>query len=225
MAGTEQDNQRVRVDGKFFRLGEAKFFIKGVSYGPFPGNGNGEPFPERDRTKADFEQLRELGANTLRVYHVPPRWLLDLAGEYGLRFLIDIPWWKTGCFLDGDGHRENARRAVREAVRAGAGHAAVLAYSLVNEIAPDVVRWHGAKAVGAFIDELVIEAKRIDPQCLVTFGNYPPTEYLSARLVDFVCFNIYLHDEKRFAEYLTHIQMLADAKPLVVGELGMDSTR
>jgi len=225
MAGTDNDNQRVRVDGKFFRLGEGKFFVKGATYGPFPENAKGEPFPEPDKVKADFELLAELGANTLRVYHLPPKWLLDLAAECGLRFLIDIPWWKTGCFLDGDGHRENARRAVREAVKAGAGHAAVFAFSLVNEIGPDVVRWHGARSVGAFIDELVLEAKRVDPACLVTFGNFPPTEYLSARLIDFVCFNIYLHDEERFAAYLSHLQMLADAKPLVVGELGMDSTR
>jgi glycosyltransferase involved in cell wall biosynthesis len=225
MAGDVKDNARVRVDGKFFRLGEQKFFVKGVTYGPFPENGKGEPFPEPARVKADLDQLTELGANTLRTYHVPPKWLLDLAAERGFRFLIDIPWWNTGCFLDGDGHRENARRAVREAVKAGAGHPAVLAYSLVNEPAPDVVRWHGARAIGEFIDELVAVAKREDPHCLVTFGNYPPTEYLSARRIDFICFNVYLHDEKRFARYLSHLQMLADHKPLIIGELGIDSLR
>ncbi len=27
--------ERVRLDGKFFRLGDRKFWVKGVTYGPF----------------------------------------------------------------------------------------------------------------------------------------------------------------------------------------------
>jgi hypothetical protein len=43
--------------------------------------------------------------------------------------------------------------------------------------------------------------------------------------VDFVCFNVYLHDPKQFAGYLARLQTLADAKPLILGEFGMDSIR
>jgi GT2 family glycosyltransferase len=222
MTGGPEKQPRVTVDGKFFRLGDAKFYVKGVTYGPFAGAEDG-PFPENSRARSDFALIKELGANTLRVYHVPPKRLLDLADEHGLKFLIDVPWWKTGCFLDGVGHRENARLAVREAVEACDGHPAVFAFSLVNEIAPDVVRWHGAKLIGTFIDELARVAKAADPGCLVTFGNYPPTEYVSARQVDFVCFNVYLHAEKAFSSYLSHLQMLADTRPLIIGEIGMDS--
>ena len=75
---------RVRVDGKFFRLGSAKFFPKGVTYGPFAPNAAGERYASREQTIGDFTQIRELGANTLRVYHVPPHWFLDLAQEHGL---------------------------------------------------------------------------------------------------------------------------------------------
>jgi len=32
---------RVVVDGKFFRLGGKKFYLKGVSYGPFAPDGSG----------------------------------------------------------------------------------------------------------------------------------------------------------------------------------------
>ena len=35
---------RVRVDGKFFRLGDRKFHVKGITYGPFAPNANGEMF-------------------------------------------------------------------------------------------------------------------------------------------------------------------------------------
>lgn len=225
MAEGAEDRSRVRVDGKFFRVGEEKYFVKGVTYGPFPPNAKGKPFPEAERVKTDLAQLKELGANTLRVYQVPPKWLLELGWDHGFRLLIDIPWWKTGCFLDGEGHRNNARKAVRKAVEDCGGHPAVLAFSLVNEIAPDVVRWQGAEATGRFIDELAGLAKAADPGCLVTFANYPPTEYLAGRDIDFVCFNVYLHDRRPFADYLSHLQMIANDKPLVIGELGMDSVR
>jgi GT2 family glycosyltransferase len=216
---------RVTVDGKFFRLGGKKLCLKGVSYGPFAPNGADGAFASREQTARDFAQIRELGANLVRVYHVPPRWLLDLAEELGLKALIDIPWSKHLCFLDSPKLKTEAREAVREAVRACANHPAVFAYSIANEIAPDIVRWSGARAIADFMDELVAEAKRIDPDCLCTFTNYPPTEFLRPQSLDFLCFNVYLHQRVAFKNYLARLQMIADTKPLVLGEFGIDSSR
>ena len=223
MAEDKPKSQRVRVDGKFFRLGESKFHLKGVTYGPFKPNADGDPVPSRKQAGRDFDQIIELGANTLRVYHVPPKWLLDAAEAKGLKLLIDVPWWKTGCFLDSRDMRRQAREAVRNAAEKCKGHPAVLAFSVVNEIAPDVVRWHGAKLVSEFIDSLAAIARAVDPGCLVTFGNFPPTEYLAPREIDFVCFNVYLHEQKPFEGYLARLQSLANEKPLVLGEIGYDS--
>ena len=47
---------RVRVDGKFFRLGEQKFYPKGVTYGPFAPNSDGDFFASREQTVKDFQQ-------------------------------------------------------------------------------------------------------------------------------------------------------------------------
>src|SRR5438045_828500 len=58
----EPVTNRVRRDGKFFRLGAEKFYIKGLTYGPFAPGRDG-PFPDRQRVRADFAQIRELGAN------------------------------------------------------------------------------------------------------------------------------------------------------------------
>ena len=218
---------QVRVDGKFFRAGDEKFHVKGVTYGPFaPHDGRGgPPFASPARTATDFALLRELGANLLRVYHVPPRWLLDLAAQHGLRLLIDIPWTKNRCFLDSGSAMQEARTAVREAARAGAAHPAVFAFSVVNEIPADIVRWSGAREMAAFIDELIDIAKSVDPACLCTFANYPPTEFLRPRNVDFLCFNVYLHHRRPFENYLARLQMQAESKPLVLGEFGFDSQR
>src|SRR5579883_1695312 len=216
---------RVTVDGKFFRIGEKKFYLKGVSYGPFePRSGEGT-FAPPAQTALDFAQIRELGANLIRVYYVPPRWFLDLAADYGLKVLVDIPWNKHLCFLDSEAQNQAAREAVRQAAKTCAGHPALFAYSVANEIPPDVVRWSGASAVAEFIDELVAEAKALDPDCLCTFTNFPPTEFLRPQSLDFLCFNVYLHNQQPFKNYLARLQMIADTKPLMLGEFGIDSLR
>src|SRR5882724_8017 len=178
MVAPVSTSARVMADGKFFRLGGKKFYLKGVSYGPFAPGREAEHFAPPEQTARDFAQIRELGANLIRVYYVPPRWFLDLAGKQGLKVLVDIPWSKHLCFLDSEAQRAEAREAVRQAARTCAGHPALFAYSVANEIAPDVARWSGARAVSEFIDELVAEAKALDTDCLCTFTNYPPTEFL-----------------------------------------------
>jgi len=225
MADLFAKRPRVSVDGKFFRRGAEKLFLKGVSYGPFPPSKEDQPFPAPEQTATDFALIKELGANLLRIYHVPPRWFLDLAAENDLLLLINIPWNQHLVFLDDPVRRADARQAVCHAVLACAHHPAVFAYSVANEIQPDVVRWSGAAKVADFIDELVSEAKRIDPECLCTYSNFPSTEYLQPQSVDFLSFNVYLHQPAAFRGYLARLQMLADAKPLVLGEFGMDSRR
>jgi len=222
---TTATSARVRVDGKFFRLGDKKFLPKGVTYGPFAPNSAGEHFASRDQTKLDLAQIREMGANLVRVYYVPPAWFLDLAQEHGLKVLVDVPWRKDRCFLDSDNLRAEAKAAVRDAAALCARHPAVFALSVVNEIASDIVRWSGARRVAEFIEELIREAKAIDPECLCTFGNFPPTEFLRPQNVDFHCFNVYLHQRRAYENYLARLQMIADTKPLIIGETGIDSGR
>jgi len=225
MAGSSKSSDRVSVDGKFFRLGADKFHARGITYGPFAPNAQGEMFASPEQTARDLQQINELGANVVRLYHVPPRWFLDLAAEHGIKVLIDIPWAKHLCFLDAPQSMRAARGAVRDAVRATLGHPAVFAYSVVNEISAEIVRWSGVRRVQKFIDALVAEAKQIDPDCLCTFSSFPPTEFLQSESIDFVCFNVYLHQPKPYAAYLDRLQTLAGEKPLVLGEFGMDSLR
>ena len=224
MASAASPRPRVVVDGKFFRLGEKKFYVKGVAYGPLTPDAQGSTFASPRQTRLDLAQILELGANLLRVYEEPPRWFLDAAEEHRLKVLVDVPWNKHLCF-DSEKRRGEARETVRRVVDAGAAHPAVFGYSVANEIPPDIVRWAGPRAVAEFIDELIGEAKEADPECLCTFTNFPSTEFLRPQNPDFVCFNVYLHQERPFHDYLARLQMLADSKPLVLGEFGMDSLR
>jgi hypothetical protein len=216
---------RVVVDGKFFRRGGKKFHVKGVTYGPFAPDEHGETFGSAQQAAKDLKRIVELGANTLRVYYVPPRWFLDLVAEHGLCVFVDIPWPKHLCFLDRKELQDEARRAVREAVASCAGHPAVFAFSVVNEVPSEVARWSGPKRVERFIEELVDMARAIDPGCLFTFASYPPTEFLRPQNIDFVCFNVYLHARPSFEAYLARLQTLVADRPLMLGELGMDSWR
>lgn len=224
MAVAGSSRPRVVVDGKFFRLGEQKFYIKGIAYGPLPPNAQGLHFASPEQTIQDLDQIRELGANVVRVYYIPPRWLLDMAAERELKVLVDIPWNKHLSF-DSTARRAEAREAVRQAVTSCSRHPAIFAFSIANEIPPDIIRWAGPKAAENFIDELVFEARRADPECLFTYSNFPPTEFLRPSAVDFVTFNVYLHKETAFKNYLARLQMAADGKPLVLGEFGIDSLR
>jgi glycosyltransferase involved in cell wall biosynthesis len=214
---------RVRRDGKFFRLGNEKFYVKGVTYGPFERGSHGEPLPERDQVARDFTQILDLGANVIRVYHTPPRWFMDMAQEAGLKIFIDVAWPKNLTFVGDRDATAQAHVAVREAARTCGKHPAIFAISVVNEVPPDIVRFVGRQKVEQFIDDLVDIAKAEAPECLITFASFPTTEYLQPRNVDFICFNVYLHHEQTFRNYLARLQNIAGDKPLMLGEYGIDT--
>ena len=216
---------RVRRDGKFFRLGDEKFYVKGLTYGPFAPNKEGICLPDPEQAGKDFELIGELGANCLRIYHLPPQWFLDLAQERGLKIFLDVSWPKNLNFVGDPEMTEEARSAVRQAAQACGNHPAVFAISVVNEIPPDIVRFAGAKKIEEFVDELVCIGRQEAPHCLFTFANFPTTEYLRPRKLDFVCFNVYLHDEKAFRNYMARLQMIAGELPLMLGEYGIDTFR
>ena len=106
---------RVRVHGKLFARGEERMRFRGLTYGPFAPNRDGQPFPTRKRVCDDLARMQALGANSIRIYHVPPEWLLDLVDERGMTIFMDIPWPTHVCFLQSRRAQADARRSVRHA--------------------------------------------------------------------------------------------------------------
>ena len=215
----------IRVSGKFFFAGDEKFFVKGVTYGPFPVGSHGKQFPECDVVVRDFRMMAEMGATVVRLFTVPPVWLLDRAAEAGLRVLVGLPWSQHIAFLDNRKIQSEILRNVGGAVHGLGRHPAIFAYLIGNEIPPDMVRWHGAQRVRAFLIKLMQMVKAADPARLVSYANFPSTEYLTVDFTDFVCFNVYLHDESAFRRYISRLQNLAVDRPLVLTEFGIDSFR
>ncbi len=221
----DQASERFVARGKFFFRGADKFFLRSITYGPFAPAEDGTQFPRPQLVQRDFALMRELGANAIRTFTVPPQWLLDLALEYDIAVVVGLPWAEHVCFLEDASVVDQVRAVVRDGVERCQRHPAIFAFLVGNEIPPDVVRWLGAERVKQFIVELAELVKSIDPHALVSYANFPPTEYLDLDELDFVCFNVYLHREPEFRRYLLRLQSLAGDKPLVLTEFGVDSFR
>ena len=76
-------------------------------------------------------------------------------------------------------------------------HPAALMFAVGNEIPPAIVRWHGTARVERFLRDLHDACKQAAPSSLITYVNFPPTEYLDLDCFDVHSFNVYLHRESR----------------------------
>jgi GT2 family glycosyltransferase len=199
--------------------------VRGVTYGTFRPDGDGLPFPDPIAVETDFSRMRENGINAVRTYSVPPRWFLDLAADHGLLVMVGLPWEQHVAFLEDRARRNSIERRVREGVAACAGHPAVLAYALGNEISASIVRWYGRQRVERFLERLQRAGRAEDPQGLFTYVNFPSTEYLQLPFLDLVTFNVYLEQEEKLEAYAARLQNIAGDRPLVLAELGLDSRR
>jgi glycosyltransferase involved in cell wall biosynthesis len=216
---------RPEARGKFLYAGDEKLYVRGVTYGTFAPGLDGSDYPRPAVVAADFSRMRENGINAVRTYTCPPRWLLDLAAEHGLRVMVGLAWEQHVAFLEERARRSAIERRVQAGVEASAGHPAILCYSIGNEIPASIVRWYGRRPVERFLERLYRAARAEDPGALFTYANYPSTEYLHLPFLDLVCFNVYLEQEERLESYLGRLQNLAGDRPLVLAELGLDSRR
>ena len=203
---------RPRVAGKFIHVGDRPLQIRGVAYGPFRPREDGTEYPTPEKVAADFDRMAGYGFNVVRTYTVPPLWLLDAAQQRGLHVMVGLPWEQHIAFLD-DPHRARAIvTAVRAGVRRCAGHPAVLCYAIGNEIPASIVRWHGARNIERYLGRLYDAVKDEDPESLVTYANYPTSEYLELPFLDVICFNVYLEAQGQFDSYLARLQTITETR-------------
>ena len=222
---TTTKDSRIRPAAKFFLEGDKKFFVKGVTYGPFKPDAEGNYLGRPEQVDADLALMRQAGLNVVRIYHAPPPWFLDRCTNAGMRVLVTLPWEKHIEFLRERSTRKQIAAAVRTTVSKYPGHPAILGYLVGNEISSTMARWLGARRVIEFVEELIRIGRAIDPDALFSYATYPPTEYLLPQNADFCCFNVYLHNQRDFEGYLLRLQNLTGEHPLILGEFGMDTIR
>src|SRR6516165_534885 len=170
--------ERPQAAGKFLFVGGEKFWVRGVTYGTFQPDLLGLQFPSPDVVNRDFAAIGRAGLNAVRVYTPPPLWLLTLAASHGLRVMIGLPWEQHVSFLDDPADRARIVDEMRASIRQYAGHPAVLCYAVGNEIPASVVRWYGRRRIESFLRQLCEMVRVEDPGALVTYVNFPTTEYL-----------------------------------------------
>ena len=146
---------RLSAQGKFLFLGAEKLYVRGVTYGTFRPDDEGNEFPGAERVEADFAQMVANGINAVRTYTVPPRWLLDLAQEYRLRLMVGLAAERYVGYLTDRKGAPDITDIIRRGVSACAGHPAVLCYAVGNEIPASVVRWLGPSGSVVFSSAFV----------------------------------------------------------------------
>ena len=87
------------VRGKFLEVDGEKLWIRGVTYGPFGPAGTQREYGSAEQVERDFRRMADNGLNAVRLYTVPPRWLLDLAHRHGLWVMVGIAWEQHVTFL------------------------------------------------------------------------------------------------------------------------------
>ncbi|MHC4268186.1 MAG: glycosyltransferase [Planctomycetota bacterium] len=218
-------SMRPKVRGKFIYIADEKYWIRGVTYGTFCPNEEGNQFPDAKTVDRDFSAIAENNMNTVRTYTVPPLWLLDIAQKHGLRVMVGIPWEQHITFLDNRKIVKSIKDRMSKAVKSLEKHPAVLCYTIGNEIPASIVRWYGRLRIEKFLKCLYKIAKSEDPEALVTYVNFPTTEFLQLPFLDFISFNVYLESQEMLEAYLARLQNISEELPLVMAEIGLDSRR
>ncbi|MBI2953626.1 MAG: glycosyltransferase [Chloroflexi bacterium] len=234
MSGPETANRslvmwgvRPRVQGKFIFLGDSKFYVRGVTYGAFRPGPDGREYSDEEVVERDLALMAANGVNCVRIPHtVPPRSLLDAAQQQGIRVMVGLSAEEyVGFLIDKKKSIQDVQQIARAKINACAGHPAILCYAVGNEIPAPIVRWLGRRWVESYIEKLCWTVRDEDPSAIVTYVNYPTTEYLQLPFLDLVCFNVYLESQNRLEAYLARLQNIAGDRPLVISEIGLDSLR
>src|SRR5438876_3353530 len=218
--------RRPAIQGKFLVAGDRKVYVRGVTYGAFRPDADGNEYRDLDTIERDFALMVANGFNAVRIPHtMPPRSLLDAAHRQGLWVMVGLSAEQLIGFIIDKRRDVSPEKLVRERVRACAGHPALLAYSLGNEIPTQFVRWYGHRRVEQYLKQLYQAVKDEDPEGLVTYVNYPSPEYLELPFLDLLCYNVYLERRAALEAYLARLQNIAADRPVILSEIGLDALR
>ncbi|MDY8134648.1 cellulase family glycosylhydrolase [Aquimarina sp. 2201CG5-10] len=224
------------VSGNKIYFDDKEYRVKGINYYPqkTPWDMFGDQFDINAITK-DLEIIKNAGLNTIRIFipyedfgkaKVLPEKLrklkqvLDQAEVKGIKVIITLfDFYGDYSVLDWT----LTHRHAEQVVSTFKNHKAVLAWDIKNE--PDLdFKNRGEEKVLAWLEEMIIQVKKYDPNHLVTIGwsDTKPAVLLKDK-VDIVSF----HHYRSIDDFETSYTSLKNqtSKPLVLQEFGISSNR
>ncbi|MEM9823421.1 MAG: glycoside hydrolase family 2 TIM barrel-domain containing protein [Bacteroidota bacterium] len=142
--------------------------------------GYGAAMPNQLHRK-DIEQIKEIGANFLRLGHYPqdPE-VYKTCDELGIIVWDELPWCRGG--IGANAWKKNTQRLLVEQIQQNYNHPCIFFWSLGNEIywLPDFENGEDENQLNTFVRQLNDLAHRLDPYRMTSIRKY----YAGADLVD-----------------------------------------
>ncbi|MFS4417605.1 glycoside hydrolase family 2 protein [Maribacter sp. 2307ULW6-5] len=134
-----------------------------------------------DQHRKDIEQIKEIGANFLRLAHYPqdPE-VYRACDELGILVWDELPWCRGG--MGGEVWQANTKRMLGEMIDQNYNHPSIIIWSLGNEMywLPDFEGGDDTTKMNAFLTELNALAHEMDPSRKTAIRKY----YEGADIVD-----------------------------------------
>jgi beta-glucuronidase len=228
--------RRLEARGDGLRLNGERIFLTGFNrHEDSPKTGMAE---DRELTKRDLEQMKEAGANFVRLCHYPHAPAeLDLCDSLGLVALAEIPlfFWNDveSGRLNQEAREARAARQLKRMIARDAHHASVLVWSVSNETddsRPEVAESNR---------RLIRLTRTIDPSRLAVHVSNHWRKNPAFEEDDVICVNAYPgidsricgrgpdYDVSRAAahwrEELAKLHARFPGKPILVAEFGAGS--
>jgi len=157
---------------------------------------------KRDVFERDFKRIKEAGINTIRLYGVPPEFILDLADKYDIKVIETIVFPGDWTDFTSPYQLQSLKREAVRNIRRDIKRECIYAWSIWND-APwtygtgkgDVIRAYGKDVVSDFLRELYLTVKKQDPLRPVTAATLTVDEEaksLGADFLDILGYNVYI---------------------------------
>lgn len=230
MNGSSIDEISTRFGCRSFSFDQEQgFFLNGQSY-PLHGvcrhqdrKAVGNALTP-DMHKEDFELIRELGANTIRLAHYQhDQYFYELCDEAGMIVWAEIPYI-TEHMPEG---RDNTISQLTELIAQNYNHPSIICWGLSNEIT-----FSGGLSEDCLDNHRVLNdlAHKMDPTRPTTIANLGSVEYDSPLLEipDIFSYNLYfgwyVGEAKEINDWLDDFHRIRPDKFVGLSEYGADTT-
>ncbi|GEM_PF-272352 len=220
---------QIEISGKRLLRDGQNFVVKGIEYSPWgPGTGPGQgEWPDNSQIEEDMRLIEELGCNVISVVDPPARFFevvkdTDLLIIY--TFGIFQRQWED---FDTEEFVEREKEFF-EAFKKHKNNPQIFLWLLGREITPAAFQEHGSEII-AWMKEMYEQMGSLEPDVLVSHGNWPPLRSLELDFFQISCFAVYPGwppevSLQGFGNYIKNkLQPVAGNRPLLITEFGANS--